>query len=83
MTKSRTVEVKRVVDGDTFVTSSGETIRLANVDAPELGTPGGISARKRLQRAVAGKIVCIYPKLIDRYGRTIAAIAPRDCAFAQ
>ena len=33
-------KVQRVIDGDTFVTEEGETVRLANVDAPEKGKHG-------------------------------------------
>lgn len=38
------VSVSRVVDGDTFVTSDGRTIRVLGIDSCEAGTSGGIEA---------------------------------------
>ena len=34
------LNVKEVIDGDTFIDSKGRKYRLENVDAPEKGKPG-------------------------------------------
>ncbi|MBU7046789.1 MAG: hypothetical protein HXS54_10165 [Theionarchaea archaeon] len=35
-----------IIDGDTFRLSSGETVRLIGIDAPELSQPGGKESRE-------------------------------------
>jgi len=64
----------RVVDGDDLVVlQSGKEkrIRLFGVDAPELGQPYGMEAKKELEGLVLGKKVNIYSTKKDRYGRTL------------
>lgn len=62
--------VAYVTDGDTFRCRSGERIRLAGIDAPELhGCPAGRrcapgsgeAARRQLERLVAGREVSCLP----------------------
>jgi len=72
--KSRTVTVKEVQDGDTFVTESGEEIRIAGVDTPEKGQPGAGKARKYLKKLIEGKKVKVLPKAKDKYKRTVALV---------
>ena len=75
-----------VIDGDTIVMGS-EHIRIANIDAPEIGHPKcdaelrlGHVAKRRLQELLGrGEIVILRgdPKdgrKKDRYGRTLATI---------
>lgn len=44
-----TGKVRRVIDGDTFEIKSRQPIRLANVNAPELGSRRGETAKRALQ----------------------------------
>ena len=43
-------KVKKVIDGDTIVIKNNTTIRIANLDAPELEAPGGKTAKRKLQK---------------------------------
>lgn len=62
-------------DGDTCTTTSGEKIRLACIDAPEIGSgAAAISAKDQLSNLVVGKEVNIRRYEKDRYGRTVAEI---------
>lgn len=65
--------VTRVVDGDTFDTST-ERVRLANVNAPESGTPEGQSAAAYLKHLIEGQQVTIRPVAKDPYQRTVARV---------
>lgn len=65
--------VTRVVDGDTFDTST-ERVRLANVNAPESGTPGGQSAAAYLKQLIEGQQVTIRQVAKDHYQRTVAHV---------
>ena len=75
-----------VIDGDT-ITIRSERIRIANIDAPEIGHPKcdaerrlGLVARKRLAELLGSGQVDIErgdPKsdrIKDRYGRTLALV---------
>ena len=66
--------VTRVVDGDTFDTSTAGRIRLANINAPEIGTPEGQSAKAYLKQLIEGQQVTIQPVAKDYYGRTVANV---------
>lgn len=59
------------IDGDTLVCNR-QKVRLVNVDAAELGRPGGAQAKRRLQGLVRGRIVVLKPYGKDRYGRLLA-----------
>lgn len=50
--------VERVIDGDTFIMSGGQRIRLWGIDAPELSQPYGPQARQALIAITKGKISC-------------------------
>lgn len=54
--------VCKVYDGDTFTMCSGERVRLADVDAPELKQPYGYQSRDFLKSVVAGKDVLLTCK---------------------
>ena len=72
---SRKEKVIRVIDGDTIVTGSRKNpIRLANVDAPELGERGGQKAKKALEKLVLGETVAVDTKARDKYGRSVANV---------
>ncbi len=74
MTK-RKETVTKVIDGDTFRTSSRKnSVRLANVDAPEKGTKGGTQATKALRSLIGGQKVEIDTVARDPYGRAVAKV---------
>jgi len=74
------VRVKMVLDGDTFVLESGETVRLAGIDAPELGRDGepdryfAREAAAALGLMVKGQDLRLEfgKQKTDRYGRLLA-----------
>jgi len=70
---SVTAHVVDVIDGDTF-TVVGDTIRLADVDAPELDQPNGVRAKRRLQELIEGKDVEYEEQARDVYGRLVAQV---------
>ncbi|HUU92046.1 MAG TPA: thermonuclease family protein [Phycisphaerae bacterium] len=72
---ARREKVKRVIDGDTFVTESRKNpVRLANVDAPEKGEPGAATAKRRLEGLIKDKTVSIETVARDSYGRSVATV---------
>ncbi len=67
--------VTRVIDGDTFKTSSRKnSIRLADVDAPEVGQKNGAKATRDLKSLIAGETVTIDTVARDKYGRSVANV---------
>lgn len=71
----RKERVTKVIDGDTFKTAGRKNpVRLANVDAPERGEPGGAAATERLRRLIQGEAVRIETQARDRYGRSVANV---------
>jgi endonuclease YncB( thermonuclease family) len=73
-TTTVTVAVVSVADGDTVDVSSGETVRLIGIDAPEVGECGHQPAADRLTELVLGKDVTLVPGArddVDRYGRLL------------
>jgi len=62
-----------VIDGDTLDTRDGERLRLARIDAPEVGSPGAGAATKALARMIDGR-ACFIDEGEGYYGRTIAEI---------
>ncbi len=75
-----TIIIRNCYDGDTCTSSTGEKIRLACIDTPELkGTKAdplpAKAARDYLNGLVAGEEVSIRRITKDRYGRTVAEIS--------
>ena len=73
-------EVIRVVDGDSFIVKLNgisQQIRLACVDAPEIGQyPYGRLAMNAFRGLLpADSFVAIYPVKKDRYGRTVGHVS--------
>ena len=67
--------VTRVIDGDTFRTSSRKhSVRLANVNAPEKGKKGGAKATQQLKSLIQGKKVEVNTLARDTYGRAVAKV---------
>ena len=74
-----TVKIKNCYDGDTCTTVSGEKIRLACIDAPEIrgknADPLKAKASKEfINNLLSNKKVTIKRIDTDRYGRTVAEI---------
>jgi micrococcal nuclease len=76
--------VARVVDGDTIVLTSGEHVRLVQIDTPEKGTECYGNAASALTRRLLppGTNVRIEPDphldQVDRYGRRLAYVWKGD-----
>ena len=73
------VKIKNCYDGDTCTTESGEKIRLACIDAPEIrgknADPLKAKASKEfINNLLSNKKVTIKRIDTDRYGRTVAEI---------
>ncbi|MCX9158142.1 thermonuclease family protein [Niveibacterium sp. 24ML] len=78
---AQTVLVGRVVgvhDGDTITVLSADQvqhkIRLAGIDAPELGQPWGQNARRTLSGLVFGQQVEVLTSKRDRYQREVGKV---------
>lgn len=64
----------RVLDGDTFETQEKQLIRLASVEAPELGLCGGEEAKEQLAKLVLNKKLYIKVLFRDSYNRLISQV---------
>ena len=74
------VVIASCYDGDTCTTATGERIRLACIDTPELRGKGAEpapakAARDRLRELVVGKNVGIRRITEDQYGRNVAELS--------
>lgn len=72
----KTVDVERVIDGDTIVTDSGEHVRLLGINAPETSSKEeySIEAKDYLSNLVLNKTVKLEITGKDLYNRTLAYI---------
>lgn len=74
----RQVLIKQVIDGDTVVVAPAQgepvTVRLAQIDAPELCQPWGADARKALAELAEGKLATLRAQSQDRQGRTVGQL---------
>ena len=73
------VTIKSCYDGDTCRTTTGEMIRLACIDTPELRgkraqPERAKAARDRLRGMVVGRTVNLRRITTDRYGRTVGEL---------
>ena len=70
-----------ITDGDTIKVQNAERetlkVRLANIDAPELGQDYGQESKQLLKRMIAGKKVSLNCPTKDRYRRLICTIRHR------
>jgi micrococcal nuclease len=71
----------RIIDGDTLQLSSGERVRIENIDAPELQARCeaerrlALAAKADLAQAVGdGSGLRVERSGVDRYGRTLAKL---------
>ena len=68
-----TAYVSRVIDGDTLETTI-ETIRIADIQAPEAHTTAGKNATRYLKSLIEYKDVILESHGTGVYGRTIATV---------
>ena len=78
-TALETVTISSCYDGDTCTTSTGEKIRLACIDTPEMKgkraqPERARAARDHLQAMVVGTPVSLRRITSDRYGRTVGEL---------
>jgi len=79
--------VTSVTDGDTFDVSvyyqspgnklsynKSETVRVANIDAPELPSAAGLTAKTKLERRILGKNVRLEVQARDKFGRLVCNV---------
>lgn len=75
------VQVRHVIDGDTFITESGKTVRLIGVDTPELDGPRSEraeEAKKWMERFEGKEVKLVYDdKLLGPYERWLAYVYHR------
>ncbi len=69
-----TEKVIEVIDGDTFKISNKETIRLFNIDAPEMGYCFSEEAKDALSEKILGKKVILKSPKTDYYRRVQAYV---------
>lgn len=82
-TAARTARVASITDGDTFRTTTGERIRIANVDAPETRRDQAKCAREIQSgkaataqlRSLIGRREVVLDPVGTSYGRTVAHVA--------
>ena len=67
-----------IIDGDTFLTQSGQMIRLSNLNAPEAGMCGSDEATEELKSLLTDKP--LYQKVIfvDSYKRLVSLVYSPD-----
>lgn len=63
-----------VLDGDTFVISGKQRVRLKRVQAPKLKYCYGKEAKQKLKELILGKEVFLTSIVTDRYGRLVALV---------
>ena len=73
VTCTKTNKVTEVIDGDTFRTQNGETIRLLGINTPEMGNPGADIAKDFLLLLILNKNVRLKKDITDKddYGRLL------------
>ena len=71
------VSITKVIDGDTIIAKLGGNlvrVRLAEIDAPEIGQPWGLHAKKALEAKVLGISINLEVIDVDRYDRLVARL---------
>ncbi|MDQ7030063.1 MAG: lamin tail domain-containing protein [Ardenticatenia bacterium] len=75
--------VQRVIDGDTIVLDTGETVRLIGVNTPEAGQPFYEDAKRFTESLTLGRPVRLEGDVVpvDRYNRVLAYVYLEDGTF--
>jgi endonuclease YncB( thermonuclease family) len=71
------IENIRIVDGDTIkgiVGGKKITVRLVEIDAPEMDQPFGVESKKFLKNLIEDKKVTLISEGKDRYDRTLGEL---------
>lgn len=70
---AKTDKVSEVIDGDTFKTEKGETVRLLGINAAEMTEPGGDIAKIFLSLMILNKNIRLEKDITDKdnYGRLL------------
>ena len=68
----------QVIDGDSFITSTGMEVRLAHIDAPEFDQPWGAEAKAFVTQMILDMEVKLKIIGKDKYGRTLAEVILPD-----
>jgi len=79
--------VTEVIDGDTFKVKvyyqsannkakygDNETVRIANIDAPEIPSAAGLRAKVHLENKLKGRNVRLEIQARDTYGRLVCKV---------
>ena len=71
--KDKKVKVIAIIDGDTIIIESGESVRLIGIDSPERGDPYFFEARDKLSYLIKNGIVLLERDKDnkDEYGRLL------------
>ncbi len=73
------IPVLRVIDGDTFVTTGSQRVRLFGIDTPERGEECYREATTRLRELAGGAVrVELGARSQDRYGRLLYYVYTQD-----
>ena len=75
-----TIYCIEIIDGDTFRLTTGDTVRLVGIDAPELSQPGGLLSREYLAHLLLGKPITLEKGSEDRdkYNRLLRFVYIND-----
>ncbi|MFQ5910120.1 MAG: thermonuclease family protein, partial [Thermoplasmata archaeon] len=76
----QTGTVEQVIDGDTFLAIYMGRVRLADIDAPEIGEPGAREATDYLDSLILPQVVYLDVDDVhgvDRYNRVVAVVYVR------
>ena len=75
-----TISGVEIIDGDTFRLTTGDTVRLIGIDAPELSQPGGVLSREYLAHLLLGKPITLEKGSEDRdkYNRLLRFVYIND-----
>ena len=71
---TESIQIGRVIDGDTLETVSGQKIRLLGINTPESSMPFSKEATNFLTNSVENKPIQIESHGTGKYGRTLAYI---------
>lgn len=76
-------KIAGIIDGDTFILSGGDRLRLLGIDCPEKGEPYYDSAIQFVESSALGKTarVAYSHRQRDRYGRLLGYVFIDDTVF--
>ncbi len=77
---TKTEDISEIIDGDTFKTEHGETVRLLGINAPEMGSQGGQIAKDFLTLLIMNRAVRLEKDATDKddYGRSLRYVYAGD-----